>query len=79
MRSSPPDGKTQMLRAPRWALNAWSNSIMVEVSFTAKIRSVQRAMQMDGGDREEEDSSDPIRDWADRRVDRTVDAGEASH
>src|SRR5580692_9047930 len=34
---------------------------------------------MDGGNREKEDSSDSIRHWAHRRVDRSPDAREAGH
>jgi hypothetical protein len=63
-----------MLRVSRSALNAWSNSIKVEVSFAAKMRGVRRATRMDGGNREEKDSSDPIRHRADRRVDCQADA-----
>jgi hypothetical protein len=35
--------KVRMPRVPRSALNAWSNSIKVEVSFAAKMRGVRRA------------------------------------
>jgi hypothetical protein len=62
-----------------WPLNARVNSIMVEVSFSAKMRAVHRALKMDGGNREEEDSCDSIWHWADRRVDRAADAGKTSH
>src|SRR5580692_5644108 len=72
-------GKVRILRVSRWPLNAWSNSIMVEVSFAPKIRGVRCVMQMDGGNREEEDSSDPIWHRTDRRVDFAIDAREASH
>src|SRR5277367_2398747 len=63
----------------RSSLNACANSIIVEVSFAAKMRSVRRELRTDGGNREKEDSSDPIRHWADRGVDRSADARKASH
>jgi hypothetical protein len=60
-------------------LNACANSIIVEVSFLAKMRGVRRAGKMYGGNREEEDSSDSVRRGADRRVHRAAYARKTGH